>query len=258
VEEQLLRQKMKKAYQCATHCFRYSKRAVPLFFAAVLLWAGTLPAAAQSQDIVTAEQFFDAVSEQYGTIEDYIANITSAHGETSMQGTVYYKAPNLLRINFSEPEDQVLVVNDEQLMLHLPKHHVVMRQVLEPGSSSSSSTSLAGMASEKGLQLLKRSYSVAFLEGPEPMPLEEGADIMVRKLKLAWRTPGEGFRQIEVSVNKDMMIRRMVGITGNYERFQFDFTNIRINQDIPDSRFDFEEPPSAYRIDNFLFDPKSQ
>jgi outer membrane lipoprotein-sorting protein len=55
-----------------------------------------------------------------------------------------------------------------------------------------------------------------------------------------------------------MMIRRMVGITGNYERFQFDFTNIRTNQNIPGSRFEFEEPPSAYRIDNFLFDPQSQ
>jgi outer membrane lipoprotein-sorting protein len=219
----------------------------------VLLFCGALfPAAAQ--DIVTAEQFFDAVSQKYGSIEDYTAQITIVHGETTMKGTVYYKAPNLLRINFSEPEDQVLVVNDEQLMLHLPLHHVVMRQSLGRGSGAG----LAGMASEKGLQLMKRSYSVAFLEGPGEMPLEEGSDIMVHKLKLVWRTPGEGFRQIEMSVTEDMMIRRMVGITGNYERFQFDFTNIRTNQNIPGSRFEFEEPPSAYRIDNFLFDPQSQ
>lgn len=212
------------------------------------------PASAAAQDILTAEQYFDAVSEKYGTIEDYTAQITITHGETTMEGTVFYKAPNLMRINFTNPEEQVLVVNDEQLMLHLPVHHVVMRQELGSGSN----TGLAGMASKKGLQLLKRSYSVAFLEGPEPIPLEEESDIMVRKLKLVWRTPGQGFRQIEMSVNQNMMIRRMVGLTGDYERFQFDFTDIQINQGIPDTRFEFDEPPSAYRIDNFLFEPNSQ
>ncbi|MDZ7792717.1 MAG: hypothetical protein U5P10_03220 [Spirochaetia bacterium] len=80
---------------------------------------------------------------------------------------------------------------------------------------------------------------------------------MVRKLKLAWRTPGEGFRQIEMSVNKDMMIRRMVGITDAYENFQFDFIGIQPNQNIPDTRFRFEEPPSAYKVDNFLFEPEN-
>lgn len=226
-----------------------------MLFAVLLIFLCS--AAAAAQDIMTAEEYFDAVSENYGAIEDYKADIAIVHGETTMEGTVFYKAPNLLRINFEKPEDQVLVVNDEQLMLHLPMHHVVMRQKLDQNSSSSG-TSLAGMASKKGLQLLKRSYSVAFLEGPEPVPLEEDSDVMVRKLKLVWRTPGQGFRQIEISVNKNMMIRRMVGLTGEYERFQFDFTNIQTNLDIPEARFEFDEPPSAYRIDNFLFEPESQ
>jgi len=222
--------------------------------AAVFLLSSLLPAAAQ--EILTAGEFFDQVSEKYGTIEDYIAQITITHDETTMEGTVYYKAPALLRIDFSQPEDQVLVVDGEQLMLHLPQHHVVMKQSLE--QSSSAGITGAGMASEKGLQLMKRSYSIAFLEGPESIPLEEESDIMVHKLKLAWRTPGEGFRQLKMSVTQNNMIRRLVGITGNYERFQFDFTDIRTNQDIPESRFEYDEPPSAYRIDNFLFDPKSQ
>lgn len=206
-----------------------------------------------AQEIMTAEQYFDAVSEQYGTIEDYQANITITKGEEAFEGTIFYKSPNLLRIDFTDPEDQVLVVNNEKMMLHLPQHHVVMQQELKPHSEAA----LASMASSQGLQLLKRSYSVAFLEGPQLVQLDENSDEMVRKLKLAWRKPGEGFRQIIMSVNKDMMIRRMEGLTAEYERFQFDFTSITVNQDIPTARFEYESPPSAYQIDNFLFTPES-
>jgi len=59
-----------------------------------------------------------------------------------------------------------------------------------------------------------------------------------------------------VSITEDGMIRRMKGLTVNYETFQFDFTEIRINQSIPLSRFEYESPPSAYVMNNFLFEPE--
>jgi len=201
------------------------------------------------QDFQTASEFFDAVSLNYGTVEDYQARIRIIQDDSEMTGIIYYKTPNLLRINFIEPEDQVLVVDGIQLILYLPLHHVLMRQEVTRHSESS----LATMVNEQGLKLLKQNYSVAFLEGPGAVPLDEGSDEMVRKLKLAWRTPGQGFRQIEISVNKDLLIRRMVGITA----FQFDFINIKLNQGLPDARFVFENPPSAYTIKNFLFEPES-
>lgn len=226
---------------------------ITIYLSALVLMAAVMPLTLFAQNIVTAEEYFEAVSEHYGTITDYQADIIITKEETVLKGKIYYKSPNLLRINFTDPEDQVLVVDGAQMLLYLPLHHVVMRQQIARHSKSSLET----MASEQGLKLLKQNYSVAFLDGPEPMPIEEGSDEMVRKLKLAWRTPGEGFRQIEMSVNKDMMIRRMVGITDTYENFQFDFIGIQPNQNIPDTRFRFEEPPSAYKVDNFLFEPEN-
>jgi outer membrane lipoprotein-sorting protein len=142
---------------------------IPIFFIAISIFFTLLVAGTFAQEIMTAEQYFDAVSEHYGTIEDYEANITINRGDETFTGTVFYKTPNLLRINFTEPEDQVLVVNNEKLMLHLPQHHVVMQQELKRHSEAG----LASMASSKGLELLKRSYSVAFLEGPQLVPLDE-------------------------------------------------------------------------------------
>ncbi len=225
------------------------KKAFLYIFVFLLL----IPLGVSAQEIMTAEKYFQAVSENYGTIMDYQARIVISHGEEPMEGDIFYKTPNLMRINFSDPEEQVLVVDGIQLMIYLPIHHVLMRQEITRHSPGT----LAAMTSEQGLKLLSQNYSVAFLEGPEAVPLDEGSDEMVRKLKLAWRTPGQGFRQIEMSVDKNMMIRRMVGITESFETFTFDFIDIRVNQEIPTARFRFEEPPEAYVIENFLFEPES-
>ena len=203
-----------------------------------------------AQDILTASQFFDSISDKYSTVEDYEARISITAGETVMEGILFYKNPNLLRINFSEPEEQVISVYDDILTLHIPDQNVIMEQKLQRHSDAS----LAVMASKQGLQLLRRGYSVAFLKGPEPVALEEGSDELVRKLNLVWRQTDEGYRQIEMSIGENGMIRRMKGLTVNYETFQFDFTEIRINQNIPEVRFEYEAPPSAYVMNNFLFE----
>ncbi|MCK5673469.1 MAG: outer membrane lipoprotein carrier protein LolA [Spirochaetales bacterium] len=205
-----------------------------------------------AQDILTAVQFFDSISANYGEIDDYEARISIITSEASMEGVLFYKSPNLLRINFSEPEEQVISVNNDILTLHIPDQNVIMEQKLQRHSDAT----LAVMASKEGLELLKKGYSVAFLKGPDPVLLDEGSEEIVRKLNLVWRQTDEGYRQIEMSITEDGMIRRMKGLTVNYETFQFDFTEIRINQSIPLSRFDYEAPPSAYVMNNFLFEPE--
>ena len=205
-----------------------------------------------AQDILTAGKFFDTLSVSYGNIEDYEARISIVTDEALMEGILFYKSPNLLRINFSKPEDQVISVNNDVLTLHIPDQNVVMQQTLKRHSNAA----LAAMASKQGLELLKKGYSIAFLKGPDPIPLDEGSEELVTKLKLVWRQTDEGYRQIEMSISEDGMIRRMKGITVNYDTFQFDFTEIKINQSIPVSRFDYEAPPSAYAMNNFLFEPE--
>lgn len=205
-----------------------------------------------AQDILTAGQFFDTLSASYGSIEDYEARISIVTSEASMEGILFYKSPNLLRINFSKPEEQVISVNNDILTLHIPDQNVVMQQTLKRHSNAA----LAAMASKQGLELLKKGYSIAYLKGPDPIPLDEGSEELVIKLKLVWRQTDEGYRQIEMSIGKDGMIRRMKGITVNYDTFQFNFTDIKINQSIPLSRFEYKAPPSAYVMNNFLFEPE--
>ncbi|GAB4365891.1 MAG: outer-membrane lipoprotein carrier protein LolA [Spirochaetales bacterium] len=205
------------------------------------------------QEILTAENFFDRISERYGDVKDYIAQVSVTAENETMEGTLYYKTPNLLRIDFSIPEEQVLVTDGNKLTLYIPQYRVVMSQTLKRRSSAA----VASMASRQGLLLLKRNYSIAYLNNPVPVPLDDGSKEMVTKLKLSWKSSDEGFRELILSVNADGLIRRIEGITVEYQKIVLDFKNIRVNQNIPDSRFRYDPPASANVIENFLFDPES-
>ncbi len=203
-----------------------------------------------AQEIQTAENYFDEVSARYGKIQDYTATISITQGETVMSGTLYYKNPNLLRIDFTDPEDQVLVTNGSELTIYIPKYEVILVQRLRRRSQAA----LASMASEQGLHLLKKNYGVAYLSGPEYVPLDEESDEQVRKLKLESRSTAEGFRQIVLAVGRTGLIRRITGVTIGYEEFLLDLTDIIVNQNIPDTRFEYDSPPYANVYNDFLFE----
>ena len=204
-----------------------------------------------SQEIITATNFFNQVGERYQAIDDYIADISMRKGSTRMNGELFYRHPNLLRINFSTPAEQVLVTDGSMLTLYVPALDVTMQQSL---SSRQQDEEITALATREGLGLLRRLYNASYLEGPEPIPLEENSDEMVTKLRLTWRNPSEGFREIIVSINSDLMIRRMVGTTVNYDEITLDFTNIQVNQNLAESQFEYRSPPSANRFNNFLFE----
>ncbi|MCL1817700.1 MAG: outer-membrane lipoprotein carrier protein LolA [Spirochaetaceae bacterium] len=214
---------------------------------AALLFISALPLPAQ--EITTAENFFDQVAEVYGEIRDYIAKVTITQEKETMNGTLYYKTPNLLRIDFTSPAEQVLVTDGAKLTVYIPLYRVVMSQTLRRRSAAS-------LATKQGLVMLRRNYSIAFLEGPNKVPLDGPSSIPVTKLKLIWRTNSEGFREMVLAINSQNMICRIDAVTIGYQKIQFNFEDIRINQNIPDARFKYDAPASANVQENFLFEPE--
>mgnify|MGYP006275147955 CR=1 FL=1 len=216
---------------------------------AILLIAG-LTAVLPAQEIQTASAYFSQVSDRYGDIEDYVADISIITEENESFGALAYRIPNQLRIDFEEPTGQVMVSDGELLQVYIPRYNVVLQQPLRRRSDQA----LAALANEQGLTLLRENYSIAFLDTPDLVPLEEDSDEMVRKLRLNWRTTDQGYRQLIISVTEDLLIRRIVGVTSNYEEVQFDFENLETNVGLPDARFEYEAPSSANNFNNFLFE----
>jgi len=202
------------------------------------------------QEIITAEKYLEMVSDNYSAIRDYEAVITIRSGNNDMSGNVSYLSPSFMRIDFTRPSGQIIVFNGDVLVVYLPEFRAVLNQNINrrPGASG------AGMASSQGLSLLRRNYVASFVTGPNPEPLDSGSAERVIKLRLTRRTVSEGFREIILNINPETkLIRRIEGRTIGENEIRFDFTSIRLNVGIPETRFAFDTPPSANMYDNFLF-----
>jgi len=218
------------------------------------------------QEIQTAESFFSGVSAKFGEIEDYTCEFTISQGDTVSGGKLYYKRPDLLRLDFEHPEGQVVLSDGEKLMVYLPVAGVILQQSFSEDSGVSPARP-PGAMNPGGLYLLSEGYDIAYLDSPEPVPLnspendeeeesEEAAtaldDEMVVKLRLTRSNSLEMFREIILSISEDSLIRRFRGIADDYSEIVTDFENVEIDQGIPDNRFEEEAWPEANVYPDFL------
>jgi outer membrane lipoprotein-sorting protein len=219
------------------------KKWVPSLFLILLLAAGV-----NAQEIMTAGNFFRTVSEFYGTIRDYEAQMNITQGRTNMSGRVSFKRPELLRIDFTSPRDQVIVYNGDVLTIFLPDRQAILNQ------AASSAGRAGSLATAQGLNLLSRYYTVAYETGQDAVPLDGDASEMVVKLILTRRTVSEEFRSIRLSISPTTkLIRRVEATTTRGLLFTFTFSNYLLNQGIADQRFIYDAPTSANEYNNFLF-----
>jgi outer membrane lipoprotein-sorting protein len=218
-------------------------------FVVILLLLGSF---AYSQEIITAERYLEMVGERYNSIKDYEALLSLRSGTSDMKGILSFLNPSFLRIDFTDPPEQVLVFNGELLTVYLPGARAVLNQAIT--TTRRPAAAGASMASAQGLILLRRNYVPSFVTGPDPVPLETGSGEMVVKLRLTRRSVSEGFREITLNIdNESRLIRRIEGRTIADSLVRFDFSNIKLNLGIPEQRFIYDSPASANLYNNFLF-----
>lgn len=204
-------------------------------------------AAAGAQDRLTVDQFFRKLSERYAGIKDYEAAISVQTSKGLMTGTIAYKTPTWMRLDFTQPAGQTIVYNGDTLIVYVPELNATLSQKTTP-------TSGASAASGEGLKMLGRSYTPAYEKTPDPVPLPGSDSETVVRLVFSRNAVAEGFRTIILSVNPDtMLIRRMEGLTIAGESIVYDFTNIRLDQGLADTRFLYDPPASANQYNDFLF-----
>lgn len=214
---------------------------------ALLIVASSGSLAAQS--IQTADQLFSQISDAYAKINDYEAQIVISSGRQTMSGTLLFKAPSLLRIDFSQPAEQAIVYDGHRLLVYLPQYRAVLAQ--DSGDQQSAG---AGLASREGLKIMKRNYTIAWESSPAPVALDPGSQEMVRRLILSRKTVADGFKTLRLSIPVDNpIIRRIEGWTIAGERIAFTFAGITTNIGVSTDRFMFAIPATANVYNNFLF-----
>lgn len=228
-----------------------------LFYISVVLMACFSLNSLLAQEIQTAQNFFQSISQYYANITDYEADLEIRAGSQNMSAKVSFKKPNLLRIDFSRPDTQVILFNGSLLTIYLPGSSAVLTQSVSKDSGAAGG---ANLATPQGLNLMSRYYIISYAEKNTPVTLDDleknpnGSSEMVMKLLLSRRNASEGFRTIVLSINPTTkLIRRVEATTPANESFVFTFYNYAINQKIPDTRFIYDSPGTANTYNNFLF-----
>ncbi|MBN1799727.1 MAG: outer membrane lipoprotein carrier protein LolA [Spirochaetales bacterium] len=208
----------------------------------VLMICGNLSA----EDITTAQEFLTKVSDVYASLYDYAASIRITKGDVVQNGFLMYSNRNLLKIEFSNPPGQIVLVDGEKLSIYVPRYGIILEQRY--------SASGANVASAKGLTLLLDNYMVAYaVKGT--VPLDKDSNVMVTKLLLTpYSGSTEGFKQIILYIDSNYLIRRVEGTTVQMEKIVFDFYGIRLNVGIPLTKFDFDPPAMTNVYPDFLYD----
>ena len=201
-----------------------------------------------AQTITTAGDYFKTVSDFYATIHDYEADMDISMGSRQMKARVSFKRPDLLRIDFSKPAEQVVLFNGDLLTIYLPGSSAVLQQPVQ-----SSSAGGASLATSQGLSLMSRYYTIKYETGQDPVALDDTSDERVIKLVLDRRNTTEAFRSIRIAVNAETkLIRRISATTPQGTEYVFTFSDYKLNQGIPDQRFIYDPPSSANVYNNFL------
>ena len=215
-----------------------------IFFAVLALFSASLFA----QSITTASAYFKTISEYYATIKDYEVDFEIKVEKQESAGKLSFKAPDLLRLDYTNPQEQVICYNGDVLTIYLPEKDAVLQQNI------TAETGAEALTTPQGLSLLSRYYTVAYETGQNAEPLEDGSDEMVVKFILTRKNASEAFRYINIAVTeKTKLIRRIEADTPKGEVIMFNFLDYKINQDITDQRFIYDAPSSANNYNNFLF-----
>ena len=204
-----------------------------------------------AQNITTASAYFKTISEYYGTIKDYEVDFEIKIEKAESAGKLSFKAPNLVRMDYTNPPEQVICFNGDILTIYIKvPAEAFLQQQVSPDNTNNAET----LSTPQGLSLMSRYYTVAYETGQNPEPLEEGSDEMVVKLILTRKSASEAFRYIKLAINNDTkLIRRIEAVTPKGEEFVFNFFDYALNQNLSEQRFVYDAPSSANNYNNFLF-----
>ena len=202
-----------------------------------------------SQNITTADDLFNSVSDRYAQIQDYIVDMNIAAGSSTQQATAMFKKPDKLRLDFKSPAEQCIVFNGNTLSIYLPQYRTILTQDVEQSNAGGSS-----LATPQGLSLMKRGYTIQYEVTSAPQPLEEGSSENVIILLMNRKSATEAFKTLRVMIHPDgKLIRRIEAIPVSGGKIVFDFYNYRINVGVGSKNFVFDAPSTAKTFNNFLF-----
>lgn len=155
--------------------------------------------------------------------------------EREGSGTWYQEKPSLFRMDFSDPEDDLIVSDGRHLWLYYPSTHPgqVIRSALEARGRGAAMVDLQGRI----FRLARTRYDVRYA-GRDTL---DGAP--VHRVELEPRTGDADYRRVEVWLDAgSLLVRRLVFEDRGETVRTVTLDDIRTGVSLPDSLFRFQVP----------------
>lgn len=228
-----------------------------LFF----LFSVVFTTGAQEQ-LVGAKDLLKSISDHYReTVKDFEATVKWSQDNEVQEGRLWFKNPQKLRIDFDTPKGQVLCSNGYEFWVYIDTMNVTLHQEIlqkekkREGDGKMVTVDPAILTVPVGYDRFLKEYAIEYVDAKNLMDYDDGSGNIskVYKLKLIrWRSSQNGFNMVYLTIQPDGLIRKVEGITAAYKKIVFELNGYKINQGIPDLKFEYEPPAHANTVKNFI------
>jgi outer membrane lipoprotein carrier protein len=210
-----------------------------LIFLAVIPASMILLAAQESSRDIVAK-----VEQTLASLQSFQADFEQTYYATTVsnplkeKGRVYLKKPDLVRWEYKDPEEKVIVFKEGILLTYLPEDNQLFRQKL---AKEQYETEILAVLAGKGHLVDK------YLIEPNPFPGEGGN---ASQLKLTPKEESE-YTYILLEIDKKTwLLRKAIFFDWAGNKNEFFFGKIRTNTRLPADLFEIKVPPDCEIIDD--------
>jgi outer membrane lipoprotein-sorting protein len=212
-----------------------------------------------SQDeLLGAKQLLQKYSDMMkSSIRDYQSEVKWTIDNNTQKGTLFFKNPQKLRINFSDPSGQVICSNGYILWVYIDYMNLVLKQEImqkeKVKSEDGKTQTLVNpiLLSPVGYDRFLAEYSVEYQDTTSKTEYKDGTKVYKLKL-IRWKSLKSGFNTIFLTIQDNGLMRRVEAITASFRKVILEIDNVQLNKNLSDSIFNYEPPASANTVENFI------
>jgi len=217
------------------------------------------------QTFYEPEQVIAVLTNKFSRINSYKASFLEYYNGTGRKGKILYKKPGFIKITYFRGREPYIemIANSDKLMVVLMDLNIVCDQDLKEKQAEDRQKDTL-QTSAGNLNRLVLLYNFNFIESKFQMPVLGGNEneyfSVLSDTRQAWHFEGTpknielGFSKIEIWISSDGMILRSRAHTRADKIIDCLFTDITLNQFIPDSEFQYEIPANYQVIKNNLME----
>lgn len=172
--------------------------------------------------------YLKSLQNKFNSIEDFTANVNqSIDGKSTLSGKIFFKKENNIRVEFG---NSTIISNGITSWNFNKKENKVIITDYEEDESL---------------------FSINFLvhQFPAQCTLNGEKDGNFRKLTLTPKSRATNLGEVTIWINKDDLIEKLQTKDASSGVIEINFSNIRLNQNLPTSNFQFTPPQGSKIID---------